>query len=187
MNHLRKAEQHGGFIIATWHGNMFVSVYVLRDRGCLGLVSPVYVGELIARWLRGMGFGLLRGSSVYNSIGGLRDSVRKLKAGKVVCTILDGPEGPYRQAKPGAVLMAAMSGKPILPIYSTGKIGFRLPTWDHHHLIFPFTRAEFRYGEPIFVPAKPTREEVEKYTRQLVKSLSRIEKDTTWSLSSETE
>ncbi|HEY7737643.1 MAG TPA: hypothetical protein VIC63_01230 [Candidatus Limnocylindria bacterium] len=64
----------------------------------------------------------------------------------------DGPWGPYRVAKPGALLVARQSGLPILPVAVRARPAFRLPRrWDRQLVPLPFSRLALVAGEPLAV------------------------------------
>ena len=64
----------------------------------------------------------------------------------------DGPHGPRREFKPGAILLSQMTGRPILPIAYAARRAWLFPTWDRFVLPWPFTRIVLAVGEPRVVP-----------------------------------
>jgi lysophospholipid acyltransferase (LPLAT)-like uncharacterized protein len=66
----------------------------------------------------------------------------------------DGPRGPYRVAKPGALIVARQAALPILPIAVRAHPAVRLTRrWDRQILPLPFSRLELVAGPPLPVPA----------------------------------
>ena len=64
----------------------------------------------------------------------------------------DGPWGPYRVAKPGALLVARQAGLPIVPIAVRARPAIRLTRrWDRQLLPLPFSRLEVVSGDPVVV------------------------------------
>ena len=169
--------QHPAVILATWHGSLSGFVYSMRDRGIIGLVSPVWEGELIARWLLGMGYGLVRGSSNHQSTEGLRASVRMLKEGNDVGSVVDGPEGPATEIKMGVISMAKLSGVPILPALAAASHSYRFPSWDRHELPLPFARVHFRIAEPLSVPRNATPEQMEELRLTLERRMIELDRE----------
>jgi len=175
MEHLDHVQQGAGGILVAWHGELFTSIHTVRDRGLVGLVSPVWEGELIGQFMRGFGFRLVRGSSGTSPTAGLKASLRALKEGHVVATILDGPEGPPHIAKPGALYMASMSGKPIIPMVMDAHPSWRAPSWDHHLVPFPGSRLVVRLGEPLVVPPHLNKEELPHWIEELTRRMDALE------------
>jgi len=67
----------------------------------------------------------------------------------------DGPWGPYRVAKPGALIVARQAGLPILPMAVRARPAFRLPgRWDRQLVPLPFSRLSLVVGEAIAVASR---------------------------------
>jgi lysophospholipid acyltransferase (LPLAT)-like uncharacterized protein len=63
----------------------------------------------------------------------------------------DGPRGPRFQFKPGAILLAQMSGRPMLPIAYAASRAAQVG-WDGFVLPLPFARIAIAIGAPREVP-----------------------------------
>ncbi|HET8587283.1 MAG TPA: hypothetical protein VFM74_05335 [Candidatus Limnocylindria bacterium] len=62
----------------------------------------------------------------------------------------DGPFGPYRAAKPGALMVARASGLPIQPWVIRVRPAIRLTKrWDRHIVPLPFCRIEVIAGQQL--------------------------------------
>jgi lysophospholipid acyltransferase (LPLAT)-like uncharacterized protein len=67
----------------------------------------------------------------------------------------DGPWGPYRVAKPGALIVARQAGLPILPLAVRARPAFRLwRRWDHQLVPLPFARLDLVVGGAIALDAR---------------------------------
>jgi lysophospholipid acyltransferase (LPLAT)-like uncharacterized protein len=67
----------------------------------------------------------------------------------------DGPFGPYRRAKPGALIVARQSGLPLQPWAVSARPSFRLRgRWDRHIVPLPFCRLRVEEADPIRVAAR---------------------------------
>jgi hypothetical protein len=71
----------------------------------------------------------------------------------------DGPLGPYRRAKPGALIVARESGLPLQPWAVAARPALRMSgRWDRHVVPLPFCRLRVEEAEPIRVePREPLR------------------------------
>lgn len=174
---IRNVRRQGGSLFCIWHGNMPIPVYTLRNQGVVALVSPVWLGEIIARIVGRLGFDFIRASSHYNTHKGIRDILQALRSDHEVAIMLDGPSGPARTVQAGVVNLASMSGKPIILGYAAAEKTFQLPTWDGSEWPYPFTRAVLRIGEPIHVPRRLTRESREEYRRMIEQRLFQLEEE----------
>jgi lysophospholipid acyltransferase (LPLAT)-like uncharacterized protein len=67
----------------------------------------------------------------------------------------DGPFGPRRRAKPGALIVAREAGLPIQPWAIAMRPAIRLSgRWDRHLVPLPFSRLRVFEADPIAVPAR---------------------------------
>ena len=118
------------------------------------LISPSVDGEVpstIARWL---GFHVIRGSSTRTGARALRDYYGLLVNQGVSPVITpDGPTGPRRHFKPGALLLAQLSGRPLLPMAFAASRVWRFG-WDRFVLPWPGSRIAIAIGAPVYVDAE---------------------------------
>jgi hypothetical protein len=63
----------------------------------------------------------------------------------------DGPRGPRFKFKPGAILLAQMSGRPMLPLAYAASRAW-LFKWDRFVIPVPFARIAIAIGAPRYVP-----------------------------------
>ncbi len=149
------------FIGSLWHGRFIMMPFAWRSKYRIGaIVSKHGDGEFISRVLTNFNFVNVRGSSnaankKRKDRGGaeaFRAMVRALRDGTSMGITLDGPKGPRMRVKDGAILLARMTGKPILPVAFSANRGMNLTTWDSFLLAWPFSRAVFKWGAPIYVP-----------------------------------
>ncbi|TKB29248.1 MAG: DUF374 domain-containing protein, partial [Mesorhizobium sp.] len=111
-------------IIALWHGqHLLTPAYYPKGRPLVAMVSRSADAELNALMLNRFGIEAVRGSGGRDSSrhldkGGAKALIalkKALVAGKNVAMIADIPHGTPRDAGLGIVLLARLSGRPILP------------------------------------------------------------------------
>jgi len=140
-----------------WHQHqLFCAWYLLsqRSRGLTvgWLISPSVDGELGAMMVRRLGGGVIRGSSSHTGARSLRDYYQALVKENVSPVLTpDGPRGPRFKFKPGAILLAQMSGRPMLPMAYAASRAW-LVKWDKFVVPVPFSRVVIAIGEPHYVP-----------------------------------
>ncbi|WP_183172555.1 glycosyltransferase N-terminal domain-containing protein [Acetobacter pomorum] len=78
----------------------------------------------------------------------LRRMRASLRHGSLVAITPDGPRGPRRQAQQGALALAELAGKPIVPVGATC-FGLHLKSWDRMIFPLPFGRGVFACAAPI--------------------------------------
>lgn len=138
------------FIYAFWHQRQVLFTWTHRDDPADVLVSRSKDGELIARTMELSRIGACRGSSSRGGAAAARELMESVSAGRDIGITPDGPKGPARQVKEGAVFLAQKLGIPILPL--TNAMTHRLElarAWDRFHVPLPCGRAVLVYGEPI--------------------------------------
>jgi lysophospholipid acyltransferase (LPLAT)-like uncharacterized protein len=120
-------------------------------------------GEYIARVLHGFGFVVARGSSSRGGEGAVLEMAEMLADGLDAGLTPDGPKGPLYRVQPGVVILASLSGVPIVPATYDMTRKKRLTSWDRFIIPSPFSRGVMVYGDPVFVPKdadEAAREEV---------------------------
>lgn len=161
-------------IHTLWHDCIYLAIYFWRRRGIAYMTSQSFDGEYIARFLQRFGFGAVRGSSTRGGVGAMVEMARLLRAGVPVGFTLDGPKGPRRVAKMGAVLLAKKSGQPILPFNVTAMRHWQAPSWDKLQVPMPFTRALVSIATPIFVPADADEETLNAKRDELQRAMNEL-------------
>ena len=142
------------FIYAFWHQRQVFFTWSHRDAEAAVLVSKSNDGEMIAKTMELSRIGAVRGSSSRGGVIAAREMVEILRSGRDVGITPDGPRGPARKVKEGAVRVAQLSGMPIVPIANalSNKIEIA-KAWDRFQFPLPFGRSVVIYGEPVRVGA----------------------------------
>lgn len=166
-------------LYAMWHGNQ-CAIYGFKDKPTVSvLVSQSRDGDVVAKGIKPMGFKLVRGSKGRSgAIEASMQMIDALKKGERCAMMVDGPRGPAKVVKAGAIKIAKLSGKPIVPVcwYSTNFNWVKLPSWDGLRMPFLDVRLINLYGEPIYVPEDADDEALEKARLQLQNSLEDLDK-----------
>jgi lysophospholipid acyltransferase (LPLAT)-like uncharacterized protein len=145
------------FVPCYWHQHqLFCAKYLVQQRSrgvSVGwLISPSVDGELGAMMVRWVGGRVIRGSSTHTGARALRDYYVALVQDNISPVITpDGPRGPRFKFKPGAILLAQMSGRPMLPLAYAASRAW-LIKWDRFVIPVPFARIAIAIGAPRYVP-----------------------------------
>jgi lysophospholipid acyltransferase (LPLAT)-like uncharacterized protein len=140
------------FIVAFWHGRLFLMRYAYPGRRISILISRHADGELIARTMELFGLHASRGSTSEGGAAGLREIVRRVREGYDLAFTPDGPRGPRQVAQMGVIQAARLARIPIVPVAFGASRARRLASWDRFLVPLPFSRGLFVYGDPIEVP-----------------------------------
>jgi lysophospholipid acyltransferase (LPLAT)-like uncharacterized protein len=169
-----------------WHQHQLFCGKYLVDQGQLKnadgaprikvgwLISPSVDGELGAMMVRRFGGHVIRGSSTATGARALRDYYEALvKDGVSPVITPDGPRGPRFEFKPGAILLAQMSGRPILPMAYAASRAW-LIKWDKFVLPVPFSRIVIAVGAARYVPRVTDAATIERLQIELKNDLKRL-------------
>ncbi len=147
-------------IAAFWHETLPCMQLLWREARRAGMTRPASVlasrhrdGQLIGNIARGLGVGVVSGSSTRGGAAGTRELVRVLEGGGHIGITPDGPRGPARRAAPGVAALAGLTGARILPCAAAASRFVTLwQSWDQMRVPLPFGRVALVCGPPIAVP-----------------------------------
>ncbi len=163
-------EQNQNYVLAFWHSTMLLPWYVHRNQNFAALTSLSKDGDLLARQLKSWNYKVVRGSSSKGGDVALGIMVDLAKNKYSVAITPDGPRGPVRKFKAGAVITAKRSGIPLV----LAGVGFQkkrmLKSWDSFEVPKFFSKAKIVYSEPIFVNSELSYEE----TSEIIKKCEQI-------------
>lgn len=169
-------------IIALWHGqHILAPVFYPKGRPLVAMVSRSADAELNALMVEKFGIEAVRGSGGRENArhldkGGAKALIalkKALVAGKNVAMIADIPHGTPRDAGLGIVLLARLSGRPILPAaITTSRRKVLERSWDKTTINLPFGRSSIVVGTPVFVPADADDAEMERKRQEVTDSLN---------------
>lgn len=163
--------KHPTVILCSWHENAPAGFVVLRrlisgPQVWMGhpawYMKPVHV--LV--WLVGVR-RLLLGSTGYEGREAATNLVKYLQEGYSTLILPDGPYGPPKELKKGALHMAAQSNVPLVGVQFRVSKGYVLRSWDKKRFPYPFSRITVKYSQPIFV----TPANLEEKSRELAEAL----------------
>lgn len=142
-------------VYAIWHGSLLPALWRHRGEPTTLLVSSHRDGGQVARAACSWGYRVVRGSTTRGGARGLRGLVRALEQGGDVAVTPDGPRGPARVVKPGAIAAAQRAAAAVLPVATAAASAWRARSWDEFLVPRPFTHVRIVYGRPFTVAAGP--------------------------------
>jgi lysophospholipid acyltransferase (LPLAT)-like uncharacterized protein len=150
----RSRHRAGAGIYALWHAQQLPLTLRHRNENIAVIVSQHRDGEIIARMVEGIGYRTIRGSSTRGGSEALREFTRAAAEGHPLAITTDGPQGPARRCKPGAVVAAARTGLPIVPAAAAAVRAWIVNSWDRFEVPKPGSIVYLHYGDPIIVPVE---------------------------------
>lgn len=141
----------GAGIYALWHAQQLALTVRHRNESIAVIVSQHRDGEIISRMVERLGYRTIRGSSTRGGSEALREFTRAASEHSLAITT-DGPQGPARRCKPGAVLAAARTGLPVVPAAAAAVRSWTFDSWDRFFVPRPGSIVYLHYGDPIVIP-----------------------------------
>jgi lysophospholipid acyltransferase (LPLAT)-like uncharacterized protein len=151
--HPRRADRSTRCVYVVWHRTILIACHAYRGTGICIAVSEHRDGEIGARIAERFGFKTARGSTSHGATRLLRELIdfAGREPGDLGVTP-DGPRGPARATKPGALFLAARLGWPVVPVAMTARPRRELASWDRFIVPWPFARIGIAAGEPLEIP-----------------------------------
>ncbi len=154
------------FVIAFWHGTMLLPWYIHGDPSFAALTSKSKDGDLLAKLLKKWNYNVVRGSSSAGGDVALGIMIDYAKNKYSIAVTPDGPRGPKKKFKAGAVITSKKSNIPLV----LAGVGYKrrkvLKNWDTFEVPFFFSSAKIVYSNPIYIPNELSYEE----TSEIIKS-----------------
>jgi lysophospholipid acyltransferase (LPLAT)-like uncharacterized protein len=144
------------FIYLAWHEALLPLLWHHRGERVAIIVSSGREGRYLGDYASGLGYRLLTGSTTRGGPRAMRGAIRALQGGEAIAVTPDGPRGPRREIKPGAIRMAQREG-----------------AWDRFMVPRFATKVVVGYGEPFRVG--PGADELAAATRRCSDALTGLE------------
>lgn len=155
IDHVRQAMRlspTGTVVFCHWHQSLLSLAATHRDIRAAALASRSRDGEIISRYLEAIGIRPVRGSSSRGAAAGALELMRVLHEGYHIVLTVDGPRGPFKQVKDGALEIARRHGVPLIPAAARAsrELCFKR-SWDHFRVPLPGSHLVVEYGAPLLL------------------------------------
>jgi lysophospholipid acyltransferase (LPLAT)-like uncharacterized protein len=162
-------------IWAFWHRVIIPIAWYGRNLGIVIMNTTAFDGQWTRKVIEWLGFGTAQGSSSRGGLRGLNEMAKRIEQGVDCGFTIDGPRGPRYVAKVGPVLLARMTGAPIVLFHVGVERGTTFKkTWDHFLLPSLFTRAVIIGAKPIYVPKDADPETIQAKHAEMQRALERV-------------
>ena len=169
----------GPFICCIWHNRLPLSLIMYRHyvrqkqqkHQLAAIVSASKDGGVVARILEHFGVQPVRGSSSRRGPQALLELTTWAERGYDLAITPDGPRGPLYEIQSGALALAQLTSKPLVPVSYHLNWKICLRSWDRFQIPLPFGRVVMKFGEPFYIPREATEEERELLRHEFQKRL----------------
>ncbi len=139
-------------IYAFWHSQLAMMPWMQLRPPSVIPISQSQDGEWTARLFGRLQVEAVRGSSTRGGVTALRGMVKAARSGRDLAITPNGPRGPERVVQPGAIWLARLTGRPLLPVAFAGRPAIHVGSWDRILVPVPLSRGVFVYGDLLWVP-----------------------------------
>jgi lysophospholipid acyltransferase (LPLAT)-like uncharacterized protein len=162
-------------IWAFWHRVIIPIVWWYRNHGVVVMNTTAFDGQWTRKVIEWLGFGTAQGSSSRGGLRGLVAMAKRIAEGRDAAFTIDGPRGPRYVSKVGPVLLARMTGAPIVVFHIGVDRGKTIEkTWDHFLLPGLFAHAAIIGAPLIHVPKDADSEMIKAKHEEMQKALERV-------------
>lgn len=149
-------------VLCCWHEQLMFAPYLRNwgDHALFIMASRHADAQLATANMEKMpGVSILTISTSGDNSGPIRESVKRIRKGSSMGIAVDGPMGPAKVAKPGAVVIAGLAGVECSPVAYAVTHKFRLATWDGFIMPLPWGRGVIAVADGFRPPRRMTEEE----------------------------
>jgi lysophospholipid acyltransferase (LPLAT)-like uncharacterized protein len=179
-------ETKGPVIYCAWHNSLLAGLASSNDdflqarwpaQGLAVMISASRDGSFLASVVERIGIQPIRGSTSRRGPQALLEATTWMKRQYSIAITPDGPRGPVHQVQEGIILLAQLTGRPIIPTSNFTRWKIRLHSWDRFQIPLPFASGQSYYGEPIWVPRDASETEREQLRAKLEVSMRALMRD----------
>ena len=167
FNYLEQGER---VLLCGWHQQFFAGISFAKRyrkyRPAL-MSSKSLDGQIAAGIAWWAGFYTVWGSSSRSAAAALKGMIRRLRDYRLAVHLLDGPQGPIGEVKPGAIAIAHGAKAVIIPSVVIADRAWYMGSWDRFMIPKPFARVTVKYLPKIELPRKMDKAEFENIRKKL--------------------
>lgn len=168
-----------GVVYAGWHESLLAAAALYGALHPYTLASKSRDGEYIARILSRLGWRVVRGSCRKGEVGlaaawDIMESLRSHPA-RHFFLATDGPIGPRRVFKEGAIYLASRTNRPLVLIGVAHERPWRARSWDRFVLPRPFTRMCLTFSDSIESPRHVNRRSIDAFRQHVQERMDDVQ------------
>ena len=174
-NAVNRHETGRASIGAFWHRCIIPTLWHYRHHGIVVMITKNFDGLWTSRVVEKLGYRVAQGSSSRGGTNALNEMAREVETGWDAAFTTDGPRGPRYVAKPGPVMLARKTGKPVTVFHVGLSSAYTFEkSWDRLRLPYPFSRAVLVMAPAIHVSVDADSAEIERKVAEMQAALERV-------------
>jgi lysophospholipid acyltransferase (LPLAT)-like uncharacterized protein len=175
----------GPVIFCFWHNRLALAMAAYDDfvraqwpsAGLCAMISASRDGGFLAGLVEPFGVIPIRGSTSRRGPQALLEATTWMEKNYSIAITPDGPRGPVYKIQPGIIVLAQLTGRPIIPLSTYTRFRVTMRSWDKFQIPLPFARCVLRYGPPVWVPRDATPAVRDQCAVELEKNMMSITRD----------
>lgn len=180
LNYIPGPDDHERYVLCVWHDALLVPTFTaprgLREKTCC-LVSQHQDGSYLACAMALLGYSTVRGSSRRGGAQAVRQLLEDT-TGKHIVITPDGPGGPRRELKAGAIFVASQLSYRIIPGAYSATRAWRLKgRWTDMLIPKPFSTVYIAMGRPIEVPPDLSKDQLRQYSGEVQRQMDLLNEE----------
>ena len=147
----KEIKSNKSIMLACWHENLvFLSCFFKGwPKNNFWVISSTHKdSEILANILSSWKYKLIKGSSTRGWLPVLKKLIKLFSApGNIVAITNDGPRGPARKSKPGALKIALQKNVSIVGMKGSASSFWTLNSWDRLKIPKPFSTITISFSD----------------------------------------
>ncbi|MBM4158004.1 MAG: DUF374 domain-containing protein [Ignavibacteria bacterium] len=138
-------------IFIFWHGKMFIGWWIFKNSNFSAMVSQSEDGEILSKILSRWKYKLIRASSSKDGKEGIKELISDVGKNSSAVITPDGPRGPAKSIKNGALIISKETRAPIIPVkvvYFKKKV--LIKSWDKFEIPKLFSTCYVFFGNKYY-------------------------------------
>jgi lysophospholipid acyltransferase (LPLAT)-like uncharacterized protein len=168
----------GPRLFLLWHEALLPLLWCHRGLSIAIVVSEAREGRYLRDFATRLGYVPIAGSSRRGAVKAMRGALRALADGALLAVTPDGPIGPRRVIKPGALAAAGITGASVHTVHAVARPAVRLRSWDRFMIPLPGARVRVAYGPPFRIEPGP--DSVAEAAARAAADLDALEQEIAW-------
>ncbi|MBT5020376.1 lysophospholipid acyltransferase family protein [Planctomicrobium sp.] len=161
-------------VYSVWHDQILYPLFMQTPQHIVAVVGRHRDGDYVSNILKALKLKAIRGSSSRGGTEAVLQALDLVQDHSLVITP-DGPRGPRWKMKAGCAFVASQTGIPVVATaFSCSNAWHVQGSWTDLVIPKPFSKVYALTSEPIHIPPKATREELEGYTEQIQAEMDRL-------------
>ncbi len=162
-------------VFGFWHGTMLVPWFLLKQYKPSTIISKSNDGNILTKILNKWGYKVKRGSSSQGGKEVLEDLIKEADNNQFIAITPDGPRGPEKVMKAGAVVLAKKADTPLILVGVGYKKKIKLKSWDKFEIPYFFSKVSVVYSEPFYLDKQLSFEETNEQINLMGNKLTQLQ------------